>query len=131
MFSRLISARNPCVAASIPSTIFDRTSAIAHETGHESFGVLNFAGWAKKITGRPTITVGSAGLSGDVMGALKGESSSPQDLDELTRRFERGDFDLVAVGRALLQDPLWAVKVKEGRNEEIEPFAPASFATYY
>jgi 2,4-dienoyl-CoA reductase-like NADH-dependent reductase (Old Yellow Enzyme family) len=92
---------------------------------------LNFAGWAKKITGRPTITVGSVGLSGDAIGAFKGESSSPQDLDELTRRFERGDFDLVAVGRALLQDPLWVLKVKEGRKEELEPFTAASFAKYY
>ena len=92
---------------------------------------LNFAGWAKKITGRPTITVGSVGLSGDAIGAFKGESSSPQDLDELTRRFERGDFDLVAVGRALLQDPLWALKVKEGQKEELEPFTAASFAKYY
>ena len=29
-----------------------------------------------------------------------------------------GDFDLVGVGRALLQDPLWAKKVKEGRTTE-------------
>jgi 2,4-dienoyl-CoA reductase-like NADH-dependent reductase (Old Yellow Enzyme family) len=92
---------------------------------------LNFAGWAKKITGRPTITVGSVGLSGDAIGAFKGESSSPQELDELTRRFERGDFDLVAVGRTLLQDPLWVLKVKEGRKEELEPFTAASFAKYY
>jgi 2,4-dienoyl-CoA reductase-like NADH-dependent reductase (Old Yellow Enzyme family) len=75
--------------------------------------------------------VGSVGLSGDAIGAFKGESSSPQDLDELTRRFERGDFDLVAVGRVLLQDPLWALKVKEGRKEELEPFSAASFAQYY
>lgn len=92
---------------------------------------LNFAGWAKKITGRPTITVGSVGLSGDLIGAFSGESSSPQELDELTRRFERGDFDLVAVGRALLQDPLWALKVKQGRKADLKPFTAASFANYY
>ena len=92
---------------------------------------LNFAGWAKKITGHPTITVGSVGLQGDVGGAFRGESSPTQNLDELTRRFERGDFDLVAVGRALLQDPLWVQKIKMDRTAEIAPFTPASFATYF
>lgn len=83
---------------------------------------LNFAGWAKKLTGRPTITVGSVGLSGEFIAAFGGESSEPASLDELLRRLDRGDFDLVGVGRALLQDPLWATKVKEGRLAELEPF---------
>jgi 2,4-dienoyl-CoA reductase-like NADH-dependent reductase (Old Yellow Enzyme family) len=71
---------------------------------------LNFAGWAKKITGKPTITVGSVGLSGEFLAAFAGESSQPSSLDELIRRFERGDFDLVAVGRPLLADPHWVEK---------------------
>ena len=33
---------------------------------------------------------------------------------------ERGDFDLVAVGRALLQDPLWAQKVRQGRTRRAD-----------
>jgi 2,4-dienoyl-CoA reductase-like NADH-dependent reductase (Old Yellow Enzyme family) len=92
---------------------------------------LNFAGWAKKITGSPTITVGSVGLTGDMIGAFGGESSSPQELEELTKRFERGDFDLIAVGRAVLQDPLWTLKIKEGRKNELEIFTSASLAKYY
>ena len=32
---------------------------------------LNFAGWAKKLTGKSTITVGSIGLSGDFLKAFK------------------------------------------------------------
>ena len=79
---------------------------------------LNFAGWAKKITGQPTITVGSVGLSSDFFGAFTGESSEPSNLDELLRRFERGDFDLVAVGRAILQDPLWVKKIRAGSKTE-------------
>src|SRR3546814_4898810 len=69
---------------------------------------LNFAGWAKKLTGAKTITVGSVGLTGEFVAAYGGESSRPASLDDLIRRLERGDFDLVAVGRALLQDPQWA-----------------------
>jgi 2,4-dienoyl-CoA reductase-like NADH-dependent reductase (Old Yellow Enzyme family) len=83
---------------------------------------LNFAGWAKKLTGKPTITVGSVGLSGDFIAAFGGEGSSPASLDELLRRLDRGDFDLVAVGRALLQDGEWARKVHEGRNDDLKPF---------
>ena len=72
---------------------------------------LNFAGWAKKLTGAATISVGSVGLSGDMISAFRGESSEPTDLDRLVARMERGEFDLIAVGRALLSDPAWARKV--------------------
>ena len=87
---------------------------------------LNFAGWAKKLTGRPTITVGSVGLSGEFIAAFGGESSKPASLDELLRRFDRGDFDLVAVGRALISDPDWALKVRDGRTAELSDFSPAA-----
>jgi 2,4-dienoyl-CoA reductase-like NADH-dependent reductase (Old Yellow Enzyme family) len=90
---------------------------------------LNFAGWARKVTGVPTITVGSVGLSGDFIGAFGGESSQPASLDELVRRLERGDFDLVAVGRAVLQDPNWAVKVHQGRSDELLDFQREALAT--
>lgn len=90
---------------------------------------LNFAGWAKKLTGQPTITVGSVGLTGEFIAAFGGEGSEPASLDELLRRLDRGDFDLVGVGRALLQDPLWATKVKEGRSDELHPFRREALAT--
>lgn len=87
---------------------------------------LNFAGWAKKITGKPTITVGSIGLSGgDFINSFRGQGAEVGGLEELTRRLERGDFDLVAVGRALLTDPQWVKKVKEARTGELKGFNPA------
>ena len=92
---------------------------------------LNFAGWAKKITDQPTITVGSVGLEGDFMGAFAGKGTEKADLTELTRRLERGDFDLVAVGRAILQDPEWVKKIKEGKTEELSGFSAESMAVLY
>ena len=89
---------------------------------------LNFAGWAKKLTGVPTITVGSVGLTGEFMAAFGGEASQPAPIDELLRRLDRGDFDLVAIGRALLQDPQWAVKVHEGRTADLMNFDPSAMA---
>ncbi|PTL84348.1 NADH:flavin oxidoreductase [Vitiosangium sp. GDMCC 1.1324] len=90
---------------------------------------LNFAGWAKKLTGKPTITVGSVGLSGEFVAAFGGESSKPASLDNLLQRLEREEFDLVAVGRALLADPQWALKVREGRDHELSDFKKEALAT--
>ncbi|ATQ42295.1 NADH:flavin oxidoreductase [Caulobacter mirabilis] len=92
---------------------------------------LNFAGWAKKLIGKPTITVGSVGLSGEFIAAFGGESSQPATLDRLLERLDRGEFDLVAVGRALLQDPEWATKVKQGRNDELKPFERQAMGVLY
>ncbi|CAM3647141.1 NADH:flavin oxidoreductase [Litorimonas haliclonae] len=83
---------------------------------------LNFAGWAKKLTGVPTISVGSVGLKGDFFGAFQGEGSEVASLDNLLERMERDEFDLIAVGRALIQDPHWATKVKEGRLEDLQAY---------
>ena len=92
---------------------------------------LNFAGWAKKLTGKTSITVGSVGLSGEFIASYGGEASKPASLDQLLRMLERGDFDLVAVGRALLQDPLWAQKVRDGRSGELLDFEAKAMATLY
>jgi 2,4-dienoyl-CoA reductase-like NADH-dependent reductase (Old Yellow Enzyme family) len=87
---------------------------------------LNFAGWAKKLTGAATISVGSVGLSGDFLSAFAGQSSSPASLENLVRRMERQEFDLVAVGRALLADAGWATKVRAGEVHTLRGFTPAA-----
>jgi 2,4-dienoyl-CoA reductase-like NADH-dependent reductase (Old Yellow Enzyme family) len=90
---------------------------------------LNLAGWTKKLTGRPVITVGSVGLEGDFIRAFQGEGAPVGSLDNLLDRLERDEFDLVAVGRALLQDPEWAAKVLQGRFDELKPYDAASLKT--
>lgn len=89
---------------------------------------LNFAGWAKKITDLPTISVGSVGLSSDFFSAFGGQSSAVSGLEPLIERMERGEFDLIAVGRVLLSDPQWAAKVKAGRIGDLAEFNPAAMA---
>jgi 2,4-dienoyl-CoA reductase-like NADH-dependent reductase (Old Yellow Enzyme family) len=83
---------------------------------------LNLAGWAKKLTGKSTITVGSVGLDKDVTSLYVGENSSPAVLDNLVRRMDNNEFDLVAVGRSILSDPYWVQKVKENRTHEWQGF---------
>lgn len=90
---------------------------------------LNCAGWAKKLTGLPAISVGSVGLSGEFTRVYQGESADPAALDKLVERMERAEFDLIAVGRALLQDPEWVVKIREGRNDELKTFTKEALAS--
>jgi 2,4-dienoyl-CoA reductase-like NADH-dependent reductase (Old Yellow Enzyme family) len=86
---------------------------------------LNLAGWTKKITGKPSITVGSVGLNDDFI-PLPGEAtfreSEPASLDALVARMENDEFDLVAVGRALLSNPEWANQVKGADETPIRAF---------
>jgi len=92
---------------------------------------LNGAGWAKKLTGLPTITVGSVGLNGDFINAFAGQGAPQRSLDDLEARLDLGEFDLVGIGRALLQDPEWATKVKEGRVSELADYDAKAIATLY
>ncbi|QOV37526.1 NADH:flavin oxidoreductase [Streptomyces ferrugineus] len=87
---------------------------------------LNLAGWTKKLTGKPTITVGSVGLDGEFLGAFAGQGSGIKGIDDLLDRLEAEEFDFVAVGRALLQDPEWAAKVLQGRLGELASYDAAS-----
>ncbi|WP_149552887.1 NADH:flavin oxidoreductase [Streptomyces marokkonensis] len=90
---------------------------------------LNLAGWTKKLTGLPAVTVGSVGLDGEFLKAFQGEGAELGSIDNLLDRMERDEFDLVAVGRALLQDPNWAAKVLAGRFDELAPYDAASLRT--
>lgn len=102
---------------------------------------LNLAGWTKKLTGKPTITVGSVSLDVDFIVSL-GRTPAPEDvahggngnspaaeMDRLAQMLARGDFDLVAVGRAMLADPRWAMKVRDGRFAELIAFTPEVLKT--
>jgi 2,4-dienoyl-CoA reductase-like NADH-dependent reductase (Old Yellow Enzyme family) len=93
---------------------------------------LNLAGWARKLTGLPCITVGSVGLEGgDVIDALQGGEPVARNapLDGIGERLSRGEFDLVAVGRALLVDPDWPLKMKSDRSGDLMPFDRSALAT--
>jgi 2,4-dienoyl-CoA reductase-like NADH-dependent reductase (Old Yellow Enzyme family) len=83
---------------------------------------LNLAGWVKKLTGKATITVGSVGLDSDFMQGA-GDVADGAQFERLGRMIGEGEVDLVAVGRALLADPEWAAKIRDGRTAELVPYA--------
>jgi 2,4-dienoyl-CoA reductase-like NADH-dependent reductase (Old Yellow Enzyme family) len=81
---------------------------------------LNLAGWAKAVTGKPSMTVGGVGL-GKAAGPahhIDDSQASTNNLPRVVERFERGEFDLVGVGRSVLNDPQWFAKARAG-----QPFA--------
>jgi 2,4-dienoyl-CoA reductase-like NADH-dependent reductase (Old Yellow Enzyme family) len=84
---------------------------------------LNLAGWTRKLTGKPVITVGSVGLDTDMFAAFGGQGANPMSVDRLIEMVAGDEVDLVAVGRALLADPAWAAKLRQGRTDEFEPFS--------
>ncbi|MCS5593717.1 MAG: NADH:flavin oxidoreductase, partial [Porticoccaceae bacterium] len=86
---------------------------------------LNLAGWTRKITGKPAITVGSVGLDADfipVPGEMTFREAEPASLDDLERRLQSQEFDLVAVGRALIANPSWVNMVRDNNSDDIQPF---------
>jgi 2,4-dienoyl-CoA reductase-like NADH-dependent reductase (Old Yellow Enzyme family) len=93
---------------------------------------LNLAGWVKTLTGKPTMTVGSVGL--ERSNWVDGDEFSLSDsglasLDPLLERLDRGEFDLVGVGRMLISNPEWPRLLREGRDAEIRPYSNADLMT--
>ncbi|HJP31692.1 MAG TPA: 12-oxophytodienoate reductase [Candidatus Latescibacteria bacterium] len=86
---------------------------------------LNLAGWTRKLTGAPTITVGNVGL---VTEQFCG--SGPESMKELMRRYDQGEFDMVAVGRPLISDAEWCHKVRDDRTDEIVDHSAAANDIY-
>ncbi len=93
---------------------------------------LNLAGWTRRITGKPAITVGSVGLNADFIpapGETTFKEAEPASLDELLGRMDADEFDLVAVGRAIIANPDWANAVKAGRSGELLAFEKEMLGT--
>ncbi|RSL30887.1 12-oxophytodienoate reductase [Salibacterium salarium] len=89
---------------------------------------LNLAGWTKKLSGKPVISVGSVGLDGEF---TSGTSANTTSLDGLMKKLENDEFDLVAIGRSLLMDPAWVAKIRDGRADELKPFSKEALSTLY
>lgn len=85
---------------------------------------LGLAGWTRKLGGKPVMAVGSVGLASDVVATVhQGEArSGSAGLERLEQMLDRGDFDLVGIGRALISDPDWVTKVEQGRMGELRGF---------
>ncbi|MCP4821338.1 MAG: 12-oxophytodienoate reductase, partial [Shimia sp.] len=55
-------------------------------------------------------------------GFVEFNEAEPASLDNLLERFEKDEFDMVAVGRALIANPDWANQVQDGKFEELAAY---------
>jgi 2,4-dienoyl-CoA reductase-like NADH-dependent reductase (Old Yellow Enzyme family) len=75
---------------------------------------MNLAGWARQVTGKMSVAVGGIGASQGMYD--KGASDvAAIDYTPLLQRFANKEFDLVAVGRAMIGDPAWGNKFRSGQ----------------
>jgi len=84
---------------------------------------LNLAGWTRKLTGKPTISVGSVGLTEEFIATYRDGSAEVAGIDNLLERMAADEFDLIAVGRALLANPDWVTKVRNGQMDSLRTFS--------
>ena len=89
----------------------------------------NLAYWTKKITKIPTIGVGSVGLDSDFIDMTA--SATPTSIDKAIDDITNDKYDLIAVGRALLSDHEWVLKMKEGRVNDVIPYTKDALLNLY
>ncbi len=77
------------------------------------------AGVAKRVTGKLSMAVGGVGINQGMYDRDKA-AAVVTDFGPLLERFRAGEFDLVAVGRAMIGDPNWAHKFRAG--EATDPY---------
>ena len=99
--------------------IFDASTRRFHEPEFAGSS-LNLAGWTQLITGKPTMTVGSIGLNKDLYQGFQEGDVGLVDLAPVIDRFNQGEFSLVGVGRAMLCNPDFALRIRQ--NEKLRPY---------
>ena len=140
-------AETPQALAPFLETLTDAGVSIFHastrrygDAAFRDLSPLTLAGWTRKITGKPVIAVGSVGLGGVAStakrppseissGSLSFADAGLAGVEGVEALLDAGEFDLIAVGRALLADPAWAEKVRDGRLDERRPFEKAHLET--
>jgi 2,4-dienoyl-CoA reductase-like NADH-dependent reductase (Old Yellow Enzyme family) len=87
--------------------------------------VLPCIGSVSQTTGWParrTASTRRGSRSVTASALIRAEKSHVTGIEELLDRMEREEFDLVAIGRALLGDAEWLTKILAGRTNELTPF---------
>ncbi|OLS34514.1 NADH:flavin oxidoreductase [Bacillus sp. MRMR6] len=88
---------------------------------------LNLAGWTKRLTKKPTIAVGSVGINRAYLSNQDHAQVTIEDnLSLIDEKIKAGEYDYVAVGRAVLADPEWAVKLKSGKLDQVTHYTKES-----
>jgi 2,4-dienoyl-CoA reductase-like NADH-dependent reductase (Old Yellow Enzyme family) len=81
------------------------------------------SGWAKDVTGLPSIAVGSVGLALDMRDkGLLADITIGGSMDRLEQAFAEDEFDLIGVGRAVLANADWPNRIRDGVRDGFAPW---------
>ena len=91
----------------------------------------SLAAWTRYLTGKPVIAVGSVTMANDFKSPLGKVHAQPalEHVPDLERALAAGDFDLIAIGRALIANPDWVHKVQAGRAAGLRSFTKQMLET--
>ena len=77
-------------------------------------GTVSLAGWARRLTGLPSGAVGGVGIGTSLREQKSGQDVLASDnIDRVVAAMDRGEFDLISIGRLHLADPAIAGVLRE------------------
>ncbi|HMT49652.1 MAG TPA: 12-oxophytodienoate reductase, partial [Dietzia sp.] len=77
-------------------------------------GTVTLAGWARRLTGLPSGAVGGVGIGTSLREQKSGKPThSADNIDAVVAAMERGEFDLISLGRLHLAEPAIARVLRE------------------
>jgi 2,4-dienoyl-CoA reductase-like NADH-dependent reductase (Old Yellow Enzyme family) len=87
---------------------------------------LSLAAWTRKISGMPVIAAGSLGIDEQFLETEAGrEYAVNVDVQRAADAVARGDFDLIAIGRALIANPDWVSRARAANKSGLRPYSHA------
>ena len=66
--------------------------------------------------------MGSVGLSEEFVATYREGTAEVRGIEDLLARMEMDEFDLIAVGRALLANPDWPKLIRAGATDKLRTF---------
>ncbi len=97
----------------------------AVEPAFAAHGERTLAGWTRHLSGLPTIAVGGVSTTLAFDEAYGGRPDVAADPAPAIELVERGEVDLLAIGRALIPNPEWVKIVRDGDWRTLVPFDKA------
>jgi 2,4-dienoyl-CoA reductase-like NADH-dependent reductase (Old Yellow Enzyme family) len=94
----------------------------ATDPGFPEAGAKTLAGWARELSGLPVIAVGKVSVTLTMDQAYGDEPDQVADPAPKLGLLERGEADLLAVGRALIANPDWVSVVRAGDWRSLKAF---------
>ncbi len=96
--------------------MFDASTLYYNKPAFED-SPMSLAGWAKKLSGKQSMAVGGIGLSDSLFNSISiGGARVEKNYYDAAERLGGGEFDSLALGRALISDPEWPHKVRAGED---------------